>query len=107
MRQCGLEQKFLTFLGDYCEQHLNNYDKSFATCCVFLGLAKDFNSTNYNILIAKLLHYGICGIPLQLIRSSIIHRTQCINPFAYNSNSFVVKCRVPQGSVVWPLSFLM
>ena len=84
-----------------------SFDKGLATCCVFLDLAKAFDTVNHNILIAKLSHYGIRGTPLQLIRSYLTNRMQYVNLSGYNSDSFVVKCGVPQGSVLEPLLFLV
>ena len=64
-------------------------------CCVFLDLAKAFDTVNHNILIAKLSHYGIRGTLLQLIRSYLTNRMQYVNLSGYNSNSLVVKCTLP------------
>ena len=83
-----------------------SFDKGLTTCCVFLDLAKAFDTVNH-ILIAKLSHYGIRGTPLQLIRSYLTNRMQYVNLSGYNSDSFVVKCGVPQGSVLGPLLFLV
>ena len=74
----------------------------------FYDLAKAFDTVNHNILIAKLSHYnGIRGTPLQLIRSYLTNRMQYVNLSEYNLDSFVVKCEVPQGSVLGPLLFLV
>ena len=73
-----------------------SFDKGLTTCCVFLDLAKAFDTVNHNILIAKLSHYGIRGTPLQLIRSYLTNRMQYVNLSGYNSDSFVVKCGVPK-----------
>ena len=108
-RQYGFRQNFSTCLAisDLCEQLLMSFDKGLTTCCVFLDLAKAFDTVNHNILIAKLSHYGIRGTPLQLIRSYLTNRMQYVNLSGYNSDSFVVKCGVPQGSVLGPLLFLV
>ena len=79
------------------------FDKGLTTCCVFLDLAKAFDTVNHNILIAKLSHYGIRGTPFQLIRSYLTNRMQYVNLSGYNSDSLIAKCGVPQGSVLGPL----
>ena len=108
-RQYGFRQNFSTFsaISDLCEQILMIFDKGLTTCCVFLNLAKAFDTVKHNILIAKLSHYGFRGTPLQLIRSYLTHRMQYVNLSGHNSNSLVVKCGVPQGSVLGPLLFLV
>ena len=84
-----------------------SFDKGLTACCVFLDLAKAFDTVNHYILIAKLSHYGICGTPLQLIRSYLTNRMQYVNLSGYHSDSLVVKCGVPQGSVLRALLFLV
>ena len=71
-----------------------SFVKGFTTCCVFLDLAKAFDTVNDNILIAKLSHYGIRGTPLQLIRSYLTNRMQYVSRLGYYSDSLVVKCGV-------------
>ena len=84
-----------------------NFGKGLTTCCVFLDLAKAFDTVNHNILIAKLSLYGIRGIPLQLIRSYLTNQMLYVNLSGYNSNSLVVKFGVPQGSELEPLLFMV
>ena len=46
------------------------------TCSVFLDLKKAFDTVDHDILVAKLLRYGIRGLPLLLIHSYLSSRHQ-------------------------------
>ena len=75
--------------------------------CVFLDFAKAFDTVNHDILIAKLHHYGIRGLPQQWLKSYLENRKQCVQIGMAHSNFETVQCGVPQGSVLGPLLFLI
>ena len=77
------------------------------SCCIFLDLAKAFDTVNHEILLSKLEHYGITGIVNDWFRSYLSLRPQKvkINVFVFPDEQYI-KCGVPQGSVLGPLLFL-
>src|SRR6478609_4543597 len=74
---------------------------------IFIDMSKAFDTIDHNILIHRLQHYGIRGIALDLFKDYLTNRTQCV----YYKNNFSsllkITCRVPQGSVLGSLLFLI
>ena len=85
----------------------NAIDNNEYTMDVFIDLSKAFDTVNHEILLAKLQHYGIRGIPLKWFESYLSGREQFVNFSGYCSSYKLAKCSVPQGSVLGPLLFLI
>jgi len=51
-------------------------DDGLTTCTIFMDFTKAFNSVNHNILIQKLEHYGVRGMPLKLLPSYLHNRSK-------------------------------
>ena len=70
---------------------------------IFLGLQKGCLDHDYQILIAKLEHYGILEIPLNLFNSYITKCYQFVEINNVQSEMLFIECGIPQGSVLVPL----
>ena len=51
------------------ENIIRVFEEKQATIGIFLDLSKTLNTIHHKILISKLQHYGVRGLPLQLLRS--------------------------------------
>jgi len=73
----------------------------------FLSLQKAFDTVDYKILLAKLHNYGIRGIIYSLFKNYLTDRMQSVSDSGVSSQTRYITCGVPQGSVLWPLLFLI
>ena len=97
-------QNALTHLTDLIAEKMDNSETSIV---VFLDLAKAFETVNHKILLEKLEHYGIRGIPLELMKSYLSGRKQSVKCGNHFSVYMDIECGVPQGSILGPLLFLL
>ena len=74
---------------------------------VSIDLRKAFDTLNHEILLSKLNHYGIRGIPNQLLRSYLSDRMQRVKIGDVYSTWKEVNIGVPQGGIISPLLFLL
>ena len=81
-------------------------DQSEITVGVFLDMLKAIDTLYHQILFSKLEHYGIC-IASQWIKSYFSNRKQFVQFNETRSIDRIIKCGVPQGSILGPLFFLL
>uniref|UniRef100_L7LVW5 Putative tick transposon n=1 Tax=Rhipicephalus pulchellus TaxID=72859 RepID=L7LVW5_RHIPC len=68
---------------------LKNFERNLFTLAVFLDFSKAFDFINHNILLLKLESYGIRGTSLQLIKSYLQNRQQCVQLSTHTSSCSV------------------
>lgn len=82
-------------------------DKGKQALCVFMDLAKAFDTVNHVELIETVEDLGIRGIALKLIKNYLSNRIQFVKIADHLSDPRTVECGVPQGTVLGPLLFTM
>ena len=88
---------------------LNNtaVDRGEYSIGVFFRFSKAFDTVNNTILLDKLEHYGIRGIPLLWFKNYLSNRKQYVQYKGIDSKMADITCGVPQGSLLGPLLFLI
>ena len=74
---------------------------------IFIDLSKAFDTVNHNILLEKLKAYGIQSENLTWFSSYLSNRKQFISYEDFKTEMKIVKCDVPQGSILGLLLFLI
>ena len=100
-KNCSTEHAIIELV----EQITKSFEKNRFMLGVFIDLSKAFDTVNHEILLSKLIHYGVKGRIHNWIKSYLKHRKQFV--IFKNSGLIEVICGVPQGSILGPLLFLI
>jgi hypothetical protein len=95
---------------------MNNLNDGMKCAGIFCDLSKAFDCVDHKILLHKLEYYGIRGSVHSLLSSYLCYRQQYVelrhtddagNEESVNSDVNIIRCGVPQGSVLGPLLFII
>ena len=85
----------------------NTMEAGGSNICVFLDLAKAFDSVPHDRVITSLSTAGVTGKLLQWFRSYLENRQQFVAIQGGTSSPAAVSSGVPQGSILGPLLFIL
>ena len=107
--QFGFRQHYSTSqaLINITENIREALDEGIIGCGVFVDLLKAFDTVDHQILLAKLDHYGICGVFNVWFKSYLSNHSQFVSINGYDSGLAAINCGVTQGFVLGPLPFLL
>lgn len=80
-------------------------DEGSPCLCIFIDLAKAFDTVNHVQLLSALSNIGIRGTANKLFKSYLQNREQHVMIGNVTSDKATVNCGVPQGTVLGPLLF--
>lgn len=84
-----------------------NIDNGLLNGVLFIDLKKAFDTIDHEILLRKLVSYGVDQKSVSWFHSYLNSRAQKCQVNGTLSNASVLRCGVPQGSIIGPLLFLI
>jgi hypothetical protein len=101
--------------AEFIHTTLNKINDGSRVAGVYLDLSRAFDRVNHNLLLNKLVRFGIKGKLLRLLKSYLEYRYQSTQ-ILYEKQNFVHRiqsppaqmlCGVPQGSILGPYLFII
>lgn len=107
--QFGFRKGRSTVMGilDLLSGILDGFDSLEYSTVLSCDLSKAFDCVDHNILLEKLSYYNLNRSGIELLRSYLESRIQCVRLNGVLSASTELNIGVPQGSVLGPLLFLI
>ena len=72
---------------------------------IFIDFKNAFDVINHSLLLRKLALYGMSDCAMELLRSYLNNRQQCVNVGTLKSSLSTLMYGIPQGSVLGPILF--
>lgn len=94
-------------IAELTKKIYHSLDKSKPSLCVFIDLAKAFDTVSHKHLLECLEDIGVRDVELKLFNSYLSDRTQSVHIAGTQSGFRTVSCGVPQGTVLGPILFLI
>ena len=94
-----------TALIDCTSDWYMNLDRKMFNLVFQIDLKKAFDTVDHQILLRKLEIYGIKHQALALLESYLSYRNQKCHINRYLSSKKMIKCGIPQGSILGPYFF--
>ena len=88
-------------------KNIKAIDNAEIICGVFLDQQEAFDTVDHEILLSKLEHYCVCGVPLKWCKTFLTKWHQYVSIKSSISETLTNDHGVPQGSVLGPLLFLI
>ena len=86
---------------------LNHAAENAEYICVFLNFSKAFDKVNHTFRLDRLYHYGIRSCARGWLKSYLIDITKFVTYKGTVSDNQVIRCGVPQGSILGSMLFLV
>ena len=86
---------------------MDAFNENKRTLGIFIDSSKTFDTVDHDILLKKIDMYGIKEKNLKWFHSYLTNRKQFIKCFDQNTDLEVLRCGVPQVSILGPLLFLI
>ena len=88
-------------------QILQAFNENEHTLGIFIDLRQAFDTVDHHLLLQKLELYGIKNNNLKWFQSYLSNRKQFIKSNNESKNLEIIRCGIPQGSILGPLLFLI
>ena len=103
--QSGFRKKHScqTALTSLVDQWLTNINNDEFNGVIFIDFKKAFDVIDHSLLLRKLALYGMSDCAMELFRSYLNNRQQCVNVGTRKSSLSTLMYGIPQGSVLGPI----